>query len=128
MSNQQHVTKRVQFTMKGVKGNEDIKPLENQTYMRMVTNVVFTQVARYSQTSVKTGIKMFGEIAIAAMFKESKQSNEGAVQGNHKPVGGPQDASELSSEDKRKALESVNLIKEKSTGTIKGRTCANKST
>ena len=40
---------------------------------------------------------------------------------------GPQDTSEFSSEDKRKVLEAVNLIKDKRTGTIKGRTCADGS-
>ena len=40
---------------------------------------------------------------------------------------GPQDVSELTSEDRRKALEAVNIIKEKRTGDIKGRICADRS-
>ena len=40
---------------------------------------------------------------------------------------GPQDASVLTNEEKKRALEAVNLIKEKRTGKIKGRTCANGS-
>ena len=55
-----------------MKGNEDIKPLENQTYLHITTNVVFTQVARYSQMSAKKGFKMFGERAVADIFKEFK--------------------------------------------------------
>ena len=42
-----------------------------------------------------------------------------------KPVFGPIDNEELISEDMKKALEAVKLIKEKLFGKIKGRTCAN---
>ena len=42
-----------------------------------------------------------------------------------KPVVVPIFLDSLSSDDKKKALEAVNLIKEKRNGKIKGRTCAN---
>jgi len=129
VANQQHTMhkKGIQFTMKGVAENKEIKPLETQSYLRTAVNCVFAQVARYSQMPAKQGIKLFGERAIAAMFKEFEQLNKGAVPGKEKPVVGPQDASLLTEEEKRRALEAVNLIKEKRTGKIKGRTCANGS-
>ena len=51
-------------------------------YLRITKNVISTQVARYSQMSVKKGFKMFGEKAVAAIFKELKHLNEGAGPGN----------------------------------------------
>ena len=44
-----------------------------------------------------------------------------------KPVFGCIDPSEISNEEKRRALEAVNLIKKKRCGKIKGRTCADGS-
>jgi hypothetical protein len=105
--------------------NKDIKPMGKSSYHRIAVDACFAQVARYSQMSAKAGIKEFGERAVAAMFKEFKQLNEGAVPG--KPVFGQQDANELTYEEKKKALEAVNLIKEKRNGIIKGRTCADGS-
>ena len=76
------------------------------------------------QMSAKQGIKMYGQRAIAAMFKEYKQ----LVYGPHgQPVIAPIDYNELTSEQRKRALETVNLIKEKRTGDIKGRACANGS-
>jgi hypothetical protein len=104
---------------------KELKPLGQALYHQIAVNACFAQVARYSQMSAKAGIKQFGERAVAAMFKEFKQLNEGAVPG--KPVFGKQDANELTIEEKKRALEAVNLIKEKRSGVIKGRTCANGS-
>ncbi len=53
------------------------------------------------------------------MFKEFEQLNKGAVPGKKKPVVGPHDASVLTDNEKRRALEAVNLIKEKRTGNLK---------
>mmetsp|Transcript_42936 Transcript_42936/g.62919 ORF Transcript_42936/g.62919 Transcript_42936/m.62919 type:complete len:101 (-) Transcript_42936:1236-1538(-) len=82
-------------------------------------NVMFTQM------SAKRGFKLFGECAIAAMMKELKQLNIGAVPG--KPVIAPKDTRDLTEEDKKKSLAAVNLIKEKRCGKIKGRSCTNGS-
>lgn len=41
--------------------------------MTIATDVMFTQM------SVKTGIKRFGEKAVAAMFKEFKQLNDSTI-------------------------------------------------
>ena len=95
------------------------KGRKKDEYMAIATKVMFTQM------TAKKGMKLFGEQAVAAMFKEYKQLNEGAVPG--KPVLAPIDPDTLSREEKRQSLEAVNLIKEKRCGKIKGRTCANGS-
>ena len=59
------------------------------------------------------------------MFKECQQLKDVPMPGN--PVLGIISNEELSSEDRNKALEAVNLIKEKRRGNIKERTCANGS-
>ena len=76
-----------------------------------------------TQMSAKKGIKLYGHRAVAAMFKELKQLNDGAKPGN--PVVIPTCPDKLSSREKSEALEAVNLIKMKRDGNIKGRTCAN---
>ena len=78
---------------------------------RIAVNVMFTQM-----TAAK-GIKLFGERAIAAMFKEYNQLNDMGVFGIVNP-------DSLSVEQKKKALRAINLIKEKRCGRIKGRTVA----
>ena len=75
--------------------------------------------------SAKRGIKLFKERAIAAMYKNLNQLDKGAMP--NKPVVLPQDSTKLARKEKREDLEAVNLIKEKRTGTIKGRTCTNES-
>ena len=60
---------------------------------------------------------------IAAMVKELKQLNNGAMKGKHVVV--PIDPSQLTIFEKRATLDEVNLIKKKRNGDIKGRTCAN---
>ena len=65
-----------------------------------------------------TSSKIFTDVILK---KEDK--NVGKIE----PVVGPQDASVLTDEEKRRALEAVNLIKEKRTGNLKGRICANGS-
>ena len=82
-------------------------------------HVLFTQILVYK------GIKMVGEKAIAAMFKELKHLNNGVVPG--KPAIEPILFNELLSKEREEALEAVNLIAQKQCGKIKERTCANGS-
>ena len=70
-----------------------------------------------TRMSAKKGIKTFGEVAIAAMFKEYNQLNDMKLFGKINP-------DTLTKEQKYKALRAINLIKEKRCGRIKGRTCA----
>ena len=64
------------------------------------------------------GIKLYGERAIAALFKEYEQLD-------NMKVFGKVDKSILTPEVKKKVLRAINLIKEKHCGKIKARTCAN---
>ena len=104
---------------------------EAKTFMDLACNIIFAQVAdsndpqRYSQMTAKAGFKKFGQEAVAAMIKEFTQLNEGAVPG--KPVVIPTDVKSLTALERKKALRAVNLIKEKRSGDIKGRTCVNGS-
>ena len=75
--------------------------------------------------TAKVGIKRFRDRVIAAILQEFKQLNEGAVPG--KPVFGTMDQTTLNIEEKRRALEAVNLIKKKRCGKIKEQICANGS-
>ncbi len=79
----------------------------------------------FTQMSATQGIKKHGERAIAAIFKELKQLNDGAMPG--KPAIAPIPFEDLAATNKKQALEAVNLIKEKRCGKLKGRTCANRS-
>ena len=72
-----------------------------ETYSKAV-HVMFTQM------STQKGMKLFGEKAVAAIFKELKQLSDSVVPG--KPVFEPMPFEHLKDEDKREALEAVNLI------------------
>jgi hypothetical protein len=75
----------------------------------------------FNQMTASKGIKLFGERAVAAMFKEYKQLDDLTVLGRLTPES-------LTPEQKRTALRAINLIKEKRCGKLKGRTCADGST
>ena len=75
--------------------------------------------------SAKRGIKEFGQQAIAAMIKEFCQLDEGAFPG--KPVVKPIDPNSITAEEEKDALEAISLIKQKRSGVVKGRMCANGS-
>jgi hypothetical protein len=70
--------------------------------------------------SLKQGIRKFGERGKQAAMKELRQLHDRVV---FEPV----DVSKLTSDDKRKAMESLIFLAEKRDGTIKGRACANGS-
>ena len=90
---------------------------KKDSYYHKAIGVMFTQIP------AKERIKQFGEKAIAAMLKELKQLNNGAMKGKHVVV--PINPSKLTKFEKRVALDAVNIIKKKRNGDIKGRTCAN---
>ncbi len=70
--------------------------------------------------SAKRGIKLYGEKAIAAIFKEYQQLEDLKVLDRIDPL-------LLSEDNKRKALRAVNLIKIQRCGKVKRRTCADGS-
>ena len=73
--------------------------------MQAAANVIFTNMY------AKKGIKLFGEKAISAMIKKFKQLYEGAMSVNLVVI--PSDTDELTDIERRKAIESMNLTKEK---------------
>ena len=80
-----------------------------------------------TQMPARIGIRKYGEEAIAAMFKKLKQLNDGAVKELNHPVIWPIHPSKINNEEKKRALDAVNLIKKKRCGKIKGKTCADGS-
>ena len=89
---------------------------ETAPYMKVATDIMFTKM------SAKSGIKKFGEKTVADMIKQYRQINKGPMEG--KPVVTYIDHETLSYKDKRKAIKSVNLIKEKRTRISKRRKCS----
>jgi len=76
---------------------------------------------QHAQTySLKMGIKKFGERGRQAAIKELRQLHDRTV---FEPV----KVGSLSTEEKRRAMESLIFLTEKRDGTIKGRACANGS-
>ena len=75
--------------------------------------------------SANKGFKKYGQPAIAVIITEFTQLNNGTVPG--KPVVKPVNISTLTPLEKHKALPTVNLIKEKFGGELKGRSCADGS-
>ena len=92
------------FAMKRIDKNERLKARKNLMFTpQSIMKVIFTQM------SAKCGIRKHGEKAIAAIFKELNQLDKGAKEGN--PVVIPLDPYKLTTQEKREALEAVNLIK-----------------
>ena len=94
---------------------ENKDPEWNQNCLRMVTNVMFTQM------SSKKINKLFKENTLEAIVKEYTQLDNITFMGPENPY-------VLTPEQKRKLLRAANLIKEKRCSKIKGRTCTYGST
>eukprot|EP00957_Ditylum_brightwellii_P031893 2418451-Ditylum_brightwellii.AAC.1 len=92
------------------------------SYFQRTVHAVFRQ-----HMSAKKGMEKYEEIGLAAVVKEFTQLSKGAVPEQNKHVVEPIDADLLTADDKKKALDAVNLIEEKRDGRIKGQTCANGS-
>ena len=70
--------------------------------------------------SARKGIKQFGERAVVAILKEFAQLDEmGVVE--------PLNPDDLTTQQRRDAPRTVSLLKEKHSGELKGRTCADGS-
>ena len=91
----------------------------SERFFKKCVDIVFTQM------NAKKGFRKYGKVAVSAVIKEFWQLVHGAFPGK-KVVKGV-DPKTLTEEEKQQALDAVNLIKEKRTGEIKGRTCANGS-
>ena len=70
-----------------------------------------------TQYTLKKGLQVFGPPGVEAVYKELQQLHE-------RGVGEPRDAATLSPTQKRNALGYLMILKQKRTGQIKGRGCA----
>ena len=70
-----------------------------------------------TQYTLKKGLQVFGPPGVEAVYKELQQLHQ-------RKVGEPRDASTLSPMQKRNALGYLMFLKQKRTGQIKGRGCA----
>jgi hypothetical protein len=87
-------------------------------FNNMMVNNHYSFVETYS---LKRGLKKFGKQGYDAAYNEMKQLHDRAVFV-------PRRVSELTQQEKRRAMESLIFLTEKRDGRIKGRTCANGST
>ncbi len=71
----------------------------------------------FNQMSAKAGVKRYGARAVEAIVKECKQLNE-------KDAFKPRNMKDLTSTERKQALRSITLVKEKRCGKIKGCTVA----
>ena len=72
-----------------------------------------------TQYTLKKGLQVFGPPGVGAVYKELQQLHE-------RKVGEPRDASTLSPMQKKNALGYLMFLKQKRTGQIKGRGCADR--
>ena len=100
---------RLQFFAKQHR-RHGVRAMMREIY-RQTVNVMFTQM------QARTGIKKHGQRAIAVMFKEYVQLKDLDVMEKVS-------YNSLTTEQKKRALRAINLIKEKRNGVLKGRTVA----
>ena len=81
---------------------------DTHIYINAEVNVMFTKTQSFK------GFKLFDQISVAAMVKYLKQLDEGTVSG--KKVVSEISPDVMSSSDKKKALDAVNIIKKKEIG------------
>lgn len=100
----------------------DLKSLKHSPiqvlFAQLATDNLDPGATNFDQMSFKKGKELFGERAVAGMIKEYQQMEDMAVLAMVDP-------SSLTDDQKKKALRAVNLIKQKRTGNVKGRLCAN---
>lgn len=83
----------------------------------VLANIMMSMAQTYS---LKSGFRQFGKKGEDAAFEEMNQLHK-------RGCFDPKDASKLTQEEKRKALESLIFLTEKRDGRVKARTCANGS-
>ena len=113
MKGKSHGDTHVQFIQKGITEN-DGKYKWFIKVRNIAVNICFIQM------SARKGIEQFGQLAVAAMLKEYKQLDDLVVFGSVLP-------DSMSDQEKRRALQAINLIKLKRCGKVKGCTCADRS-
>jgi hypothetical protein len=111
--NYAHKYANMQFTQVG-----EITPKKpaQQTGVDLHNHLVTTGFL-FNQMTAKAGIKAFGDKAIEAIVQEFKQLDD-------KNAFKPRSKESLSVDERKRALRSITLVKEKRCGRIKGRTVA----
>ena len=106
----------------------DMTPFEKELFHRRIAGVHVPSEIGYEQNEVlrhtvltqytlKKGLQVFGPPGVEAVYKELQQLHE-------RKVGEPRDATTLSPMQKKNALGYLMFLKQKRTGQIKGRGCA----
>ena len=97
-------------SIKGVHDNNSLIDMDEKTHAQVMQKI-------FTQMSFKKGIEKYGNSAIEGMKKELRQMHlRNSFIPKHKK--------DLTEQQWKNKCEAVNLIKEKSDGTIKGRCCA----
>ena len=91
-----------------------LRPRKPRDYSHLHTTLESTVM---TQHSMKKGIKIFGEAGVDAVLQELKQLHD-------RKVLEPRSASDLSASEKKDALQYLMFLKQKRSGKIKGRGCA----
>ena len=95
-------------------GQYGLRPRKPRDYSHVHTTLECTVM---TQHSMKKGIKVFGEAGIEAVLQELKQLHD-------RKVLEPRSASDLSPSERKAALQYLMFLKQKRSGKIKGRGCA----
>ena len=107
---------------------QHMMPFEKELFHRRIAGVCVPSEIGYEQNealrhtvltqyTLKKGLQVFGPPGVEAVYKELLQLHE-------RKVGEPRDASKLSPAQKKNALGYLMFLKQKRTGQIKGRGCA----
>ena len=111
---------------------QETSKLNKINLLQRATDIIFSMTDEKVQSLVLSlqmtaskGIKLYGEVAVSAMIKEFKQLINRLFPG--KPVVEAIELKDLTEKDRKTALDTINLIKIKKNGVVKGRTCANGS-
>ena len=91
-----------------------LRPRKPRDYGHLHTTLQHTAMTQYS---VKKGLQVFGEAGVEAVMKQLRQVHD-------RQVIEPVDATKVSHEAKRSALPYLIFLKQKRTGQVKGRGCA----
>ena len=109
---------------------QDMTNFEKELFHRRIAGVRVPSEIGYEQNEVlrhavltqytlKKGLQVFGPPGVEAVYKELQQLHQ-------RRVGEPRDAATLSKMQKKNALGYLMFLKQKRTGQIKGRGCANR--
>ena len=109
-----NIDEQIDETYGARSGKYDLRPRRPRDYAHMHATLESTVM---TQHNIKKDIKLFGDAGVNAVLKELQQLHD-------RKVLEPKDATKLSGDDKRAALQYLMFLKQKRNGTIKGRGCA----